>query len=209
MQKRQVSWLRYGRPLSKTQCTTAIRNAEHQKAPPKHQHGRQKHVYYVEDEPQINDYDFSDKSDAIAFDVLDHETDKTQAFTLVKVKIQPEEKRKKLKLKIDAEAQGNTLPLRMFKKMFPCNVDNRGEPVSVHLPNTKLTAYIGTAIHHGSIKIICKDKRGQWFDLEFYIMDTPGPAAIGLPGSRTLGLVTLHCAIQNTNAAPDGTRRQR
>ena len=91
-----------------------------------------------------------------------------------------------------------------FNHTFLGNVDNRGKPLSVRSPNTKLTAYNGTAVHcYGSIRIPCKDKRGQWFDLEFYIVDTPEPAVIGLPGSRTLGLVTLHCAIQNTNAAPE------
>ena len=35
-------------------------------------------------------------------------------------------------------------------------------------------------------------------DAEFFVADTEGPAILGLPNSRQLRLVTLHCAIEKT-----------
>ena len=51
-----------------------------------------------------------------------------------------------LKMKVDAGAQGNILPLRIYRNMFPEHVDDNGLPTGTKLTQTKLTAYNGTPI---------------------------------------------------------------
>ena len=63
-----------------------------------------------------------------------------------------------LKVKVDTGAQGNILPVRTFKRMYPELLDDSGFPSSRHLRHrpTILTAYNGAAMtHHGTIVIPC------------------------------------------------------
>ena len=102
-----------------------------------------------------------------------------------------------LKVKVDTGAQGNILTLRIYKNMFPDNVDeNHGFPTGTSTPSQiKLTAYNGTQIpQHGVCSIKCSfgDKET---DAVFYVADVEGPAICGLPTCCQLQLVELHCAI--------------
>ena len=100
-----------------------------------------------------------------------------------------------LKVKVDTGAQGNILPLRIYKNMFPDNVDENGLPTGTAPSQTKLTAYNGTQIsQHGVCSIKCSfgDKET---DAVFYVADVEGPAICGLPTCCQLQLVELHCAI--------------
>ena len=100
-----------------------------------------------------------------------------------------------LKVKVDTGAQGNILPLRIYKNMFPDNVDENGLPTGTAPSHTKLTAYNGTQIpQHGVCSIKCSfgDKET---DAVFYVADVEGPAICGLPTCCQLQLVELHCTI--------------
>ena len=98
-------------------------------------------------------------------------------------------------MKVDTGAQGNILPLRIYKNMFPDSVDEHGLPTGTAPSQTKLTAYNGTQIsQHGVCSIKCSfgDKET---DAVFYVADVEGPAICGLPTCCQLQLVELHCAI--------------
>ena len=59
-----------------------------------------------------------------------------------------------LKVKVDTGAQGNILPVRTFKRMYPELLDESGVPAKRHLRHrpTIPTAYNGAALtHHGTI----------------------------------------------------------
>ena len=102
-----------------------------------------------------------------------------------------------LKVKVDTGAQGNILPVRTFKRMYPELLDESGVPSKQHLRYQPmiLTAYNGAAMtHHGSIVIPCSYGKRQC-DTEYYVVETPGPVILGLPTSRDLNLVTLYCAV--------------
>ena len=59
-----------------------------------------------------------------------------------------------------------------------------------------LTAYNGTKIpQYGAIQLQCRYDGGKWIDTDFYIVDSEGPAILGLPSSLDHRLVTLHCEI--------------
>ena len=89
-----------------------------------------------------------------------------------------------LSAKIDTGAQGNTIPLRTFRRMYPDKLDAEGFPVE-HIVAAaryaRLTAYNGTSIAcHGIVNIPCNYSNTAWNDTQFYIVDVTGPAVIGL-----------------------------
>ena len=99
---------------------------------------------------------------------------------------------------MDTGAEGNTLPLRTFRRIFPDKVDDLGQPIpgSTKKELTILTAYNGSSIvQHGSVYIQCAHK-GKWTTLKFFVVTTEGPTIIGLPSLRNLELISLHCTIE-------------
>ena len=102
-----------------------------------------------------------------------------------------------LKVKVDTGAQGNILPLRTYRRMYPESIDSDGYPKNgtTTKRNTVLTAYNGTQIpQHGSIKIPCKFK--DWHIAEFFVAESEGPVIMGLPSCQALELVTVNCEIK-------------
>ncbi|CAB4015245.1 Hypothetical predicted protein [Paramuricea clavata] len=102
-----------------------------------------------------------------------------------------------LKAKVDTGAQGNILPLRLYRAMYPCKIDLKGNPKkgATKHSNTILTAYGGSKLHHhGTVTIDCEFK-GKRSAAQFYVTDTQGPAIIGLPTLIDLNLVKFNCAI--------------
>jgi hypothetical protein len=98
--------------------------------------------------------------------------------------------------KVDRGAEGNTIPIRMFRRIWPEKLNADGNPKEdcVNNKHVNLIAYNKTKIpHHGSIKIMCGYKESEWTKEEFFIVASEGPAIIGLPTSMALQLVTLHC----------------
>ncbi len=77
-----------------------------------------------------------------------------------------------LMLKVDTGAQGNTLPLRIFRKMFPDLVNEQGKPVesiAVSGRSARLTAYNNTSIPcYGTTYIQCQYHESEWFDTKFF-----------------------------------------
>jgi len=103
-----------------------------------------------------------------------------------------------LLIKIDTGAQGNLLPIRVFRDMFPDQVDMNGEPLpdSTTPCDVSLLAYNATHIHHyGTITINCKCRDMPWVPCKFYVSDAPGTAILGYPSTQMLQLVTMHCSV--------------
>lgn len=97
-----------------------------------------------------------------------------------------------LKLKVDTGASGNTLPLRTFIQMYGSESVNNSN-VLKDCSNVNLTAYNGESIKCvGSMKMPISVKGKHWDDVQFYVVDVPGPAIIGLQSCENLGLVTIH-----------------
>ncbi|KAL8607946.1 hypothetical protein ACOMHN_005501 [Nucella lapillus] len=110
-----------------------------------------------------------------------------------------------LKVKVDTGAQGNILPLRIFRQMFPEELDKNGFPKSGSTKPrpTVLQAYNGTPIQqHGVRPIICRYGSSEWHYAEFFVAESDGPAILGLPSSRELRLVTIHCSVNTKTGTP-------
>lgn len=123
-----------------------------------------------------------------------------EVFTDITAVLHDGRAKAKINMKIDTGAQGNTLPLSIYQKIWPEKVDAQGLPkTKLKKRETNLTAYNGTRIqHYGTITLPCYHKKGPSQQTEFYIVNTAGPAILGLPSSRSLKLVTLHCSIETS-----------
>ena len=99
-------------------------------------------------------------------------------------------------------AQGNTLPVSTFCRMFPEKLDADGFPnIKKQFINKKLIAYNSTPIKcFGNIKIPCQYNKSDWHVSTFCIVDVQGPAVLGLPSLEQLKLITLHCTVKKEDA---------
>ena len=101
-----------------------------------------------------------------------------------------------LKVKVDTGAQGNILPRRIYDQMFP----SPGRP-TLQNSSVVLTGYDGSTIqHYGCITLPCKYE-GNATDARFFVAEAAGPAILGLPSSRNLRLVTVHCSVKTTGVS--------
>ena len=106
-----------------------------------------------------------------------------EAFVRVNVKRTTRPGIHNLMLKVDMGAQGNTLPLTTFRKMFPDKVDRDGFPqqeVANAARDIKLTAYNGTTIPCcGTWSFPCK--RSTMWNLVFSHVDSVSYTHLTLP----------------------------
>ena len=99
-------------------------------------------------------------------------------------------------------AQGNILPMRLYRQMYPHNLDDHRSLRPVSSSDVILTAYGGSQIkHHATVTIPCSYK-GEKARAFFYVTDTPGPAIIGLLTSTDLKLLTLNFSVEENDPAP-------
>ncbi|XP_014673997.1 PREDICTED: uncharacterized protein K02A2.6-like [Priapulus caudatus] len=134
-----------------------------------------------------------------------------EAFAGLDIKLRNRPGVHTLRLKVDTGAQGNTLPLSVFRRMYPNMLTTEGYPaqeIAMAAKRTRLTAYNSTPIPcRRAIDVPCSYNGSEWTDCRFYIVDVEGPAVIGLQSSERLKLVTLHCAINSTNIADSVTTK--
>ena len=96
-----------------------------------------------------------------------------------------------LRLKIDTGAAGNMLPVRTFHQIFGKN--SLHSELLTPTPGVKLVSYSGNQIKcHGRVTIPCRYRDSAWAKVQFYVIDVPGPAILGLRNSESLGIVTLN-----------------
>ena len=94
-----------------------------------------------------------------------------------------------LKLKVDTGANGNTLPLRIIRSMYP---DDKWKKL-VKPVKERLTAYNGTKIPcEGSIELLCLYKESRCSKQNFYIVDIEGPAVVGFPTCEEMHVITIN-----------------
>ncbi|WP_419625204.1 reverse transcriptase family protein, partial [Thiolapillus sp.] len=53
----------------------------------------------------------------------------------------------------------------------------------------------------GVINLSCKYRDSGWQNAEFFVTESEGSAILGLPSSRQLRLVTVHCAVQKVSTS--------
>ena len=121
------------------------------------------------------------------------EMTRDKAFTMINIQATNIIGPCNLRVKIDTGANANALPLRTFKQMY-----GEIEPQKIldKVGKTTLTAYSGNQLKClGSLKMKCQQEDSNWIDTNFYVVDVPGPAILGLPICQELGLVSINCKL--------------
>ena len=145
------------------------------------------------------DYLSSDLENVTFNNILVSSVNRDEAFVTLKTEFDHLPGRQNLVLKVDTGAQGNTLPFRVFQQIFPHLTGVNGEPLkgAVKPTNHVLSAYNNTRIKcAGVIDIYCCFENTPWQYVEFYVVDVPGHAILGLPTSEKMNIVTLHCTVK-------------
>ena len=143
----------------------------------------------------------ADRFEQLSFSsILGNET-RREIFTDLNIKIPGSDRKAKLSVKVDTGAEGNTLPVRIFRDMFPSNVDVNGFPKQgiLRKSNMSLLAYNDTKIkQYGIITIPCSYVNNMYENMDFFVVDCKGPAILGLISSVSLKLVSVHCSVFNS-----------
>ena len=138
---------------------------------------------------------------------VDPKSSRDEVFVSLQVSLPQSSNRKTmLKAKLDTGAQGNILPMRLYREMFKHQIDRDGKvkPNALSPSNVVLTAFGGSRInHHGIVSIPCS-YGGENSNASFYVTDTPGPAILGLPTSTDLNLLKFNCTIQTQQLHTSG-----
>ena len=128
------------------------------------------------------------------------------AYATVNIKLPDRISDDTLRVKVDTGAEGNILPLRTFRAMFPGSISEDGTPDHTYVkrrPGVKLTAYNGGNIEqYGSIEFQCGHGSSGWQTHEFFVADSSGPAILGLRSCQQLELVSLKCDSVNSSQRP-------
>lgn len=168
---------------------------------------KKKNINEVQNRPSDNSQlDLPVDFESLSFDTLIVNCDsvgnseKEEVFASIRIKpydIIGSDVSTNMRGKVDTGAQGNVLPLRTFKKLYPKYVNSKGLPTNTKYSATTLIAYNGTVIpHHGTISIPCKNLECEdWLSIVFYVAETPGPVLFGCRACRDLGIVKINCAI--------------
>ncbi len=128
---------------------------------------------------------------------------KTEAFARLEAKIPGRSQVTDIKAKIDTGAQGNVLPIRIYKQLFPKNVKNDRIIRPLPASRIKLYAYNDIEIKQFGICTIPCTFRDINKNIRFFVADVAGPTIIGLPDSQALDLVRLDCSIATTSIKPE------
>ena len=131
--------------------------------------------------------------------------DHKSAMTNLLIQLPGRQGNDSLRLKVDTGAEGNIIPLRTYRQMFPKNLDAAGYPMphKTHPePHRTLRTYNGGTLRQfGSVVIKCRSKGSHWQNVKFFIAEAIGPAILGLTNSKSLGIVSIA-----DGSVPQGTR---
>jgi hypothetical protein len=112
------------------------------------------------------------------------------------LKVQSKQKVRRLRCKLATGAQGNAMPLEIYKLLHPnSRCDEFGVPIDLPKPSTRITAYGGhEVITYGTCKLKLYAK-GQSSTETFHIVKACDPVIIGYPTCKAMNLVTVHCSL--------------
>ena len=140
----------------KTKQRPRSQSREHKK-PKSHYQPQYRRKKYVKTDTVYNNNKAEEQVESQTFNCINM-TQKDEDFLLINIKLPNRNGIHKLRLKIDTGAQGNTLPVFTFCRMFPEKLDADGFPnIKKQFINKKQIAYNDTSIKcFGNIKIPCQ-----------------------------------------------------
>ena len=174
---------------------------------------KNRRVHEVQDNNDSDDFSEFDDFEALTFETIDvgktkfHTIENNEIFTVININVGWKQATA-LKVKVDSGAQGDALPLRIYKRIFPSNIGSDGKPKPGALvkSHSTLVSYGGHKIEqYGICKIPCW-KGKKKVDAKFFVTADSSNAIIGLPTALALGLITVNCAISNDQYTPIQTK---
>jgi len=153
-----------------------------------------------QEKKSIHNVDVEEDFERLSFDVITSSDKFDDKDVMVSVEVNmPNGRPADLRCKVDTGAQGNVLPLRTFRKMFPEHLDDENMPVVGSLvtakPFVRLDAYNGTEIkQYGTVNLKLRYKPicSEWTTTEFFVGDTSGPVIMGNKTSQQTGIITVN-----------------
>ena len=139
----------------------------------------------------------------------------SEAYTVIKLPASASSKgTASVHVKIDTGSWGNILCLHLLQQLHLKQTSPDGLPIGLDPVQTKPIAYNGSPIPlygvlRGPILWQPSTPGAQpcMIHSYWYIIDTPGPALLGLPACEKLAVVQVNCAVKATqpNRSPTGT----
>ena len=107
-------------------------------------------IHFINVDPDLI---FTDDPDEIIVDDV-AKPRKTEPYTIVHLPTSCEGKTDaSIHVKVDTGVGGNVMPLRVFKRLYPNQIDMKGKPTGLEPSGTCLTAYNGTSIpQYGTLR---------------------------------------------------------
>ena len=139
----------------------------------------------------VHEVESRDASDCDEIILINEVTAEVRQSIMAKLNAKPKDVncRVRLTVKADTGANGNVLPIRCLKQMYPGESDpcQRLKQTSV-----KLVAANGTKIDNfGFIDIPLQLDNSDWYDARFYVCDMQGPPILSCDLSEKLGIVEI------------------
>lgn len=172
------------------------RSQSRNRAQPKHKQD----VHMLDSSTSQSESDTADMFEHLSVHTLSDDESRRDVFADIDIRQDSARRIIHLHAKVDTGAQANTIPLRVYRRMYPTHLDADGMPRAGHLmaTNSVLTAYNGTPIQqYGTLTLPCKRGQMNWEETVFHVCNTDGPAILGLRTSVQLQLVTLHCPVDS------------
>ncbi len=133
--------------------------------------------------------------DTLYFDALE-EKGKTSKQPLISLKVASSQVSKLIKCKVDTGADGNVLPIALYKEMFP----NESRD-NLQASDITIEAYGGHKVkHYGNCKLQILHDNAVMTD-SFHVAQADGPIIIGCPLAEALELVTINF-VHNIDSKP-------
>ena len=95
--------------------------------------------------------------------------------------------------KADSGAQSSVMPLKVFKKLFPSQVDENGKPSNLQFSPASLKAYGDTEIQHCGVKYVKCAHNDIQLLVPFFIVDVNAQTVLGLSDCLKLKIMTINC----------------
>ena len=123
-------------------------------------------------------------------------TSDSQTEIVTMLKVQSRQKIKRIRCKLDTGAQGNAMPLEIYKLLHPkSRCDEFGVPIDLPKPSTRITAYGGNeVVTYGTCKLKLHAK-GEVVMETFHVVKASDPVIIGYPTCKSMNLVTVNCSL--------------
>ena len=148
-----------------------------------------------------------EESDELEFNSLVISTiAKDNGFTHIRMKLPAKELVAKVCIKVDTGAQRNTIPLRMYRRMYLENLDADGYPKAGSLIHRDIVLSVynkSTITHYRVLKTECCHGNQPWITEELYKVDTDSPAILSYKTSLKMKLITVNFSVTESTSRQD------